>query len=310
MNPLLITLVGPTAIGKTAFSIELANAFDTEIISADSRQFFKEMSIGTAKPTPPELAAANHHFVDFLSIHDSFSAGDFERAVLVKLDELFKSNDVIIMSGGSGLYVNAVLNGFDPLPYSKEIREQLNAKVEKEGISPLVEQLETLDPVFAASVDKANTQRVIRALEVCLVAKKPYSSLRSKTNKKRSFSMLNFGLDAPRPWIYERINKRVDMMIEEGLLQEVESLAKHQGLNSLKSVGYTELFDYLNQKCTLQEAVEQIKLNTRRFSKRQLTWFRNKLEVQWLDAQVIQQNPEIGIEKVKEYIQAAGILKQ
>ncbi|MGB1032254.1 MAG: tRNA (adenosine(37)-N6)-dimethylallyltransferase MiaA, partial [Flavobacteriales bacterium] len=209
-----------------------------------------------------------------------------------------------IMTGGSGLYVNAVLNGFDPLPFSPETREALNMQFQNEGLDPLIAQLEKLDPEFASQMDNSNSQRVIRALEVCLVSNQPYSSLRSQSRKTRPFDMINFGLDAPRPWIYERINTRVDIMMREGLLEEVKQLESFKGLNSLKTVGYSELFAHLEGSCSLDEAVEQIKMNTRRFSKRQLTWFRNKLEVQWLDAIDISQNMQSGIDQIQLQIEA------
>jgi tRNA dimethylallyltransferase len=280
----LIVIAGPTAIGKTALAIQVAQHYQTEIISADSRQFFKEMNIGTAKPNAQELAAAPHHFINSHSINQEVSVGNFEKEAIQKIEELFLKHDVLVMVGGSGLYVNAVLYGFDEIPKADEsIRNKLNQQFIEEGIETLQQQLLELDPVYYNEVDIRNPQRVIRALEVCMCSGKPYSSFRKTENKARNFEVTLIGLDIEREKLYEKINHRVDLMMEEGLLEEVKSLQEHQHLNALKTVGYTELFKYLNNECSLPEAVEKIKQNTRNFAKRQLTWFRKNEELIWFE---------------------------
>ena len=278
----LITIAGPTAIGKTALAIEVARHYQTEIISADSRQFFKEMSIGTAKPNAQELAAAPHHFVNSHSIHDTFTVGDFEKQAIQKIEELFQKHDVLVMVGGSGLYVNAVLYGFDELPKAdEELRNQLNQQLAYQGIEPLQKQLQELDPVYYQEVDIQNPQRIIRALEVCISSGKPFSSFRKTESKKRSFNSIIIGLDMEREKLYNRINQRVDLMMQEGLLAEVKSLQEFQHLNALKTVGYSEILNYLNGEWTLDFAIDKIKQNTRNFAKRQLTWFRKNEGIVW-----------------------------
>ncbi|MBK0383225.1 tRNA (adenosine(37)-N6)-dimethylallyltransferase MiaA [Pedobacter sp. SD-b] len=281
-NKTLITIVGPTAIGKTALAIALANHYKTEIISADSRQFFREMSIGTAKPDQQELAAAPHHFINSQSITQEVSVGSFEKEAINKIDQLFLKHDVLIMAGGSGLYVNAVLYGFDEIPKADEnIRENLNQQFKQAGIKPLQHQLKELDPDYYHQVDTNNPQRVIRALEVCLSTGKPFSSFRNAPIKQRNFNTIIIGLDSHRETLYQRINHRVDLMINKGLLREVESLKEYQHLNALKTVGYSEIFNYLNGEWTLAQAIDKIKQNTRNFAKRQLTWFRRNKDVVW-----------------------------
>ena len=281
-NKTLIVIAGPTAIGKTALAITLAQHFTTEIISADSRQFFKEMSIGTAKPHVDELAAAKHHFIDSHSINTFFSTGDFEKQALGLLDEIFTRHDLAIMVGGSGLYLDAVTKGLDELPDTDmEIRSQLNKLFETEGLEPIKAQLEAADPEYYAKVDQANTQRLIRGLEFFLSTGKKVSSFLTNSRKERSFNIIKIGLNMERPLLYERINHRVDVMLEEGLLEEVKSLKDYRELNALKTVGYAELFDYLDGTITYEVAVEKIKQNTRRFAKRQLTWFRRDTQIHW-----------------------------
>lgn len=278
----LITIAGPTAIGKTALAIEVARHYQTEIISADSRQFFKEMSIGTAKPNEQELAAAPHHFVNSHSIHDTFTVGDFEKQAIQKIEELFQKHDVLVMVGGSGLYVNAVLYGFDELPKAdEELRNQLNQQLAYQGIEPIQKQLKELDPMYYQEVDIQNPQRIIRALEVCISSGKPFSSFRKTESKKRSFNSIIIGLDMEREKLYNRINQRVDLMMQEGLLAEVKSLQEFQHLNALKTVGYSEILNYLNGEWTLDFAIDKIKQNTRNFAKRQLTWFRKNEGIVW-----------------------------
>ncbi|MBB5619673.1 tRNA dimethylallyltransferase [Pedobacter cryoconitis] len=281
-NKTLIVIAGPTAIGKTALAITLAQHFTTEIISADSRQFFKEMSIGTAKPHADELAAAKHHFIDSHSINTFFSTGDFEKQALGLLDEIFTRHDLAIMVGGSGLYLDAVTKGLDELPDTDmEIRSQLNQLFETEGLEPIKAKLEAADPEYYAKVDQANTQRLIRGLEFFLSTGKKVSSFLTNSKKERSFNIIKIGLNMERPLLYERINHRVDVMLEEGLLEEVKSLKDYRELNALKTVGYAELFDYLDGTITYDIAVDKIKQNTRRFAKRQLTWFRRDTQIHW-----------------------------
>lgn len=283
-KPLLVTVVGPTAVGKTEFAIRLAERLDTEIISADSRQFYKPMSIGTAKPTDEERSRAVHHFVDFIEMTETISAGEFERRVLTKLEELFLQKKVVIMAGGSGLFVNAVLKGFDPLPHDPKVRETLMDRMDKEGFEKLAEEIQTLDPVYCENADLQNKQRVVRALEVCLITGKTYTELRTDTQKNRPFESLVVGLDGPREWLYDRINRRVDIMFESGLLNEVERLIGFRDENSMNTVGYKELIPVVLGLKDIAKAKEEIKQNTRRFAKRQLTWFRNQLTPIWLDA--------------------------
>lgn len=284
MTKTLISIVGPTAIGKTALSIELANVFNTEIISADSRQFFKEMQIGTAAPTATELAAAKHHFIHHKSVEDDYNVGAFEKDAIQLLNKLFKTHDTVIMVGGSGLYVDAVTHGLDHFPQvPTSIREQLNKQFKEEGLEALQGQLKNLDPNSYKQIAIDNPQRVIRALEVCIGSGKPYSSFLNKASNKRDFKTLSIGLTAERDVIYNRINKRVDLMLEQGLLNEVKSLQGKKHLNALNTVGYKELFKYLDGEWTLDFAISEIKKNSRRFAKRQLTWFRKKEDILWFD---------------------------
>lgn len=280
----LITVIGPTAIGKTALAIAIAKHFSCEIISADSRQFFKEMKIGTAVPPDNELAEAPHHFIQNKSIFESYTVGDFERDALIKLDELFLTNNFAVMVGGSGLYIDAVLKGFDDFPdIDPKIREDIIARYETEGIGYLQKELEHLDPVHYANVAKENPQRLMRALEICLGTGLPYSSFLGKKQQSRKFTPIIIGLDAERELMYERINRRVDIMTDEGLVEEARGLFQHKNLNALQTVGYRELFEYFDEKITLPEAIEQIKMNTRRFAKRQITWFKRTNGAEWFD---------------------------
>lgn len=283
-KPILICVVGPTAIGKTALSIQLAKAFTTEILSADSRQFFKEMNLGTAVPSTEELAAAPHHFIQNRSIFEAYSVGDFERDALLKLDQLFQKHPVVVMVGGSGLYVDAVANGLDVFPeVPSEVREILNEELLVNGIESLQKELKEKDPAYFQKVDIHNPHRVIRALEICRSTQKPYSSFLKKGTIKRPFDTVYIGLSAERETVYQRINQRVDTMISEGLLAEAEALLPHKSLNALQTVGYRELFNYFEGKVSQQEAIEEIKKNTRRFAKRQGTWFRNNKQIHWFE---------------------------
>ncbi|QNN43248.1 tRNA (adenosine(37)-N6)-dimethylallyltransferase MiaA [Pedobacter roseus] len=289
----LISIVGPTAIGKTALAIQIARHFGTEIISADSRQFFKEMAIGTAKPDAEELAAAKHHFIDSHSVSQLFSTGDFEIEGLKTLDEIFQKHDVAIMVGGSGLYVNALINGLDEMPdIDLSIREKLNKQFEEEGLAVIQNQLAESDPEYFAKVDQQNPQRMIRGLEVFLSTGQKLSSMLSATKKERPFNIIKIGLNTDRTVLYNRINLRVDQMIANGLLEEVKSLTPFKQYNALNTVGYSEIFDYFDGKLSLEEAIAAIKQNTRRFAKRQLTWFRRDEEINWFE-------PDQGQEVIK-----------
>jgi tRNA dimethylallyltransferase len=284
MPKTLISIVGPTAIGKTTLGIKLAHHFKTEIISADSRQFFKEMSIGTAVPTPDELSSVKHHFIHHKSVEDEYSVGAFEKDVISILNNLYKTHDIVIMVGGSGLYVDAITHGLDDFPeIDSEIRKELNKKLKIEGLIELQKQLKTLDPEAYKNIAIENPHRVIRALEVCMGSGKPYSSFLNKNKTQRNFKTINIGLTAERNLIYDRINKRVDQMIRDGLLDEAKSLQSKQHLNALNTVGYKELFNYLNGEWELDIAISEIKKNTRRFAKRQLTWFKKDDTIIWFD---------------------------
>jgi tRNA dimethylallyltransferase len=284
MNNYLITVVGATAIGKTALSIKLAQHFNAEIISCDSRQFYKEMSIGTAVPSAEELAAAKHHFIKNRSIFNDYSVGQFEKDALKKIDELFLKNNVVIMVGGSGLYANAVLNGLDYFPeIAPEIRTELNKKLENEGLEVLQNQLKILDLESYNSIEIENPHRLIRALEICIGTGKTYSEFKNQPKAIRNFIPIKVGLTANREIMYARINKRVDIMMQEGLLEEVKKLHIYKNLNALQTVGYRELFDYFEEKYTLEFAIDEIKKNTRRFAKRQVTWNRKDTEIHWFN---------------------------
>ena len=281
----LIVIAGPTAVGKTAIAIKLAQHLKTDIVSADSRQFYREMFIGTAKPDDEELAQAKHYFINSHSIIENFTVGDFEKQALELLDKLFKTHDQVIMAGGSGLFIQAVTQGFDELPVAyPTTRTRLNQELAENGIQYLQEKLKTADPVYYAQVDLNNPQRLIRALEVFETTGKPFSSYRNASTNKRPFETIKIGLNLPREVLYERINQRVDVMINQGLLEEVQSLLPYRHFNALNTVGYNELFGYLDGKTDLDTAIALIKQNTRRFAKRQLTWFRKDKEIKWMMA--------------------------
>lgn len=286
----LITIVGPTAIGKTALSIKLAKHYNCDIISCDSRQFFKEMTIGTAVPNQEELAAATHHFIQNKSIFETYTVGDFEKEALSKIEELFQSNNYIILVGGSGLYVDAILKGFDEFPtIDSSIREKVNSEYENQGISYLQQQLKSLDTDYFQKMivenpqTLQNPQRMMRFVEVCLGTGKPYSSFLNQKKNNRNFTPILIGLEAERKIIYDRINQRVEIMITNKLLEEAQTLYVNKELNALQTVGYRELFSHFDGEYTLPFAVEEIKKNTRRFSKRQLTWFKRNENTKWFD---------------------------
>jgi tRNA dimethylallyltransferase len=286
----LITIVGPTAIGKTSLSIALAQQFNCEIISCDSRQFFKEMTIGTAVPSPEELASATHHFIQNKSVFENYTVGEYEKEAIAKLDELFLKNDFVVLVGGSGLYVDAVLRGFDQFPeIDPAVRAAVNANYEKLGINYLQQQLQTLDSDYFEKITTENPQtlqnpqRMMRFVEVCLGTAKPYSSFLNQKKNNRNFTSILIGLDAERSLMYDRINQRVDTMVKEGLLAEGKNLYPNKELNALQTVGYRELFSYFDGEFTLPFAIEEIKKNSRRFAKRQLTWFKRNEQTKWFD---------------------------
>jgi tRNA dimethylallyltransferase len=280
----LISIVGPTGIGKTKLAIAIAAHFKTEIISADSRQFYKEMYIGTAVPSHEELSTVPHHFVQHKSIFDNYSVGDFERDAMSTLTTLFKEYDIVVLVGGSGLYVDALLKGLDGFPkIDPEIRRDLNKTLKSKGIESLQELLKVLDYDYYTKVDVQNPHRLIRALEICIGTGRPYSSFLNKSQGKRPFQIIPLGITAERKIIYDRIDKRVDTMMQQGLLEEAKALYGHSALNALQTVGYKELFRHLNGEWDLETAVSEIKKNTRRFAKRQMTWFKRDPSVIWID---------------------------
>ena len=281
-KPVLIVISGPTAVGKTDTGVELAKVFNTEIISADSRQFYKELRIGTAAPTQDEMQGIKHHFIGNLSIHDYYNVSKFENEVLESLKQLFKKNKYAILLGGSGLYINAVCEGIDELPDADvSLREKLNFEFNRNGIEYLRDKLKQLDPEFFAIVDKSNHKRLMRAIEVCITTGKTYSSLRLNEVKQRDFDIIKIGLNRDRQELFDRINNRVDIMIKNGLEGEARNLFPFRELNALKTVGYKELFEHFENKISLEQAITNIKTNTRRYAKRQLTWFKNDDLIKW-----------------------------
>ena len=279
----LIVIAGPTASGKTAYSIELAKALNTVILSADSRQFYKEMSIGTAAPTKEELSQVKHYFVHHISIEDKYDVADYERDVIQLLDELFKTHDAVIMTGGSGLFIDAVCNGIDTMPdIQPEIRGKVQKLYDEGGLKALQDEVQRLDPEYFAHVDQQNPRRLQRALEVCYQTGQPFSAFRRGNAVQRDFDIKKLALLWDRQQLIKRIDKRVDLMMEQGLLEEAKSLYPKRYLNALNTVGYKELFAYFDGQCTLNEAVEQIKIHTRQYAKRQMTWLRKDNSYQWI----------------------------
>ncbi len=280
----LIVIAGPTAIGKTSLSILLAQQFNCSILSADSRQFFKELNIGTAKPTAQEMQGVPHFFINSHSVTEDYNVGKYEADAIELLDKLFLKDDVVILVGGSGLYIDAVCKGFDDLPEADAVvRNKINTLYETDGIEGLQNLLKQLDETYYNQVDLQNPQRISRALEVCLTTGKAYSSLREGKTKQRNFNIIKIGLNTSREILYKRINNRVDAMMENGFLEEVKQLQQYKHLNSLQTVGYKELFDSLDGKTELNTAIDLIKQNTRRYAKRQLTWFRRDEEIKWFE---------------------------
>jgi tRNA dimethylallyltransferase len=283
---ILLILLGPTASGKTGLAIKLAQRLGTEIISADSRQVYRELSIGTAKPSPEQLAAVKHHLVGHIPVTEKYNIARYEQEVMELLEKLFKKHDVVVMCGGSGLYIDAVCHGIDEQPeHDPAIRKVLQDHYKSKGIRYLQDELLRLDPEYHRQVDLANPQRLIRALEVCLMTGKPYSALRKGMKKQRPFRIVKIGIDIRREKLIERINERTEKMIADGLVEEARQNIGHRHLNALNTVGYKEIFDFIDGKCSLEEAVEKIKINTRRYAKRQMTWFRRDPGILWVKAE-------------------------
>ena len=293
----LIVIVGATGSGKTDLSIAVAEHFSAPIISTDSRQFYRGMAIGTAQPTAEQMARVEHHLVDCLDVHEEFNCGAYERVALERLTELFSKHDTVVAVGGSGLYIKALCEGMDDLPDAEPaLREGLQRRLETEGLESLVEQLRELDEVYYNEVDRCNPQRVLRAVEVCLTTGKPYSSFRKGCTKQRDFDIVKVGIDYPREELYDRINRRVDMMMEAGLEAEARAMLPHRHLNALQTVGFSELFDYFDGEISKEEAVELIKRNSRRYAKRQMTWFRRDKDIRWF----VKPSPEEVISYLKD----------
>lgn len=293
----LVVIVGPTGCGKTDLSIRLAEHYHAPILSTDSRQFYQGLPIGTAQPTPAQLARAEHHFIADRAVTDDVNCGSYEVMALARLDELFQQHDTVIAVGGSGLYVRALCEGMDELPEADEkLREELTRRLQTEGLEPLCEELQQLDPSYYEQVDRQNPARVLRALEVCLQTGQPYSSLRTGERRQRPFRIIKIGVDLPREELYARIDRRVELMMGEGLEAEARAMLPHRRLNALQTVGYKELFDYFDGTITRDEAVALIQRNSRRYAKRQLTWFRRDQEVHWF-------RPDDD-ERIKEHIES------
>lgn len=282
----LILIVGPTAVGKTALCVNIAKRFNAEIFSCDSRQFYKEMAIGTAKPSFEEMNGVTHHFIDNLSIHEQYSAGQFEKDALSALEKYFETNDLAIMTGGSGLFAKAITHGFDNFPIVPDsIRADLNRDLNEKGIEFLQKELKEKDPLYFSKIDQSNPQRMVRALEIIRFTKNSYSQYLNRTKEvNRPFKIIKIGLELPRKELYERINERVDRMITLGLQAEVEALKLFSDYTVLNTVGYKEFFAFLNDQRELTETIELIKRNTRRFAKRQLTWFKNQDKFYWFSS--------------------------
>ena len=302
--PWLIVILGPTASGKTDLAIEIAKAYNTEIISADSRQCYREISIGTAKPTTQQLSAVKHHFIDSHDLQESLNAGDFEQSALQVIDNLFKKNPVAVMAGGSGLYIRAVCDGFDHLPKADQaLRASLDALYKQQGIEALQKELNTLDPEYFATIDQQNPHRLMRGIEVCRLTGQKYSELRRQEQTKRPFNILKLGLNPSRETLYQRINLRVDNMMEDGLLEEARRVLPWKDHQALQTVGYQELFKYFEDDWSLEEARNKIKQHTRNFAKRQLTWFRKESDILWME----QYNSKAVLQIIKDKITSSPI---
>ena len=286
MSKFLITIVGPTAIGKTSLAIKLARNYKTEIISADSRQFYKELNIGTAKPSNDELSSIKHHLINNISVNDKYDISQFESDARKIIDKLFKTKDYVILVGGSGLYIDTILYGIDKIPDVEEsLRKELNMEFQNNGLKNLLAQLKKIDPNSYKNIDLNNHRRIIRALEVSISSKKPYSSFLTDSVKESNYNEIIIGLNCDRDKLHSLINKRVDKMIQCGLIEEVEKLVKFKNLNALNTIGYKEIFDYLDNKISLEQSIEKIKTNSRRYAKRQLTYFNSNKTINWFDSQ-------------------------
>ena len=282
MEKTLIVITGPTAVGKTALCLDIAKHFDIPIINADSRQIFRELKIGTARPTEEQMQEVKHYFVGILGLEDYYSASLFEQQVLELLDQQFQTHDYALMAGGSMMYIDAVCDGIDDIPTIDDAtRDLMKKRLAEEGLEKLCEELKILDPDYYDIVDRQNPRRVVHALEICTMTGKPYTSFRKREKRERPFRIIKIGLNRPREELYERINRRVDQMMADGLLDEVRSLYPQRSLNALNTVGYKELFDYLDGRWSLEEAVERIKGNTRRYARKQLTWYKKDEQIRW-----------------------------
>ena len=289
MNKTVILIAGPTAVGKTAIAIQLAKHFQTEIISADSRQCFKEISIGVAKPSAEELNEVKHYFINSHSIHDTVTAASFEKYALDAVAEIFKQHDIAVMVGGTGLYIKAFCEGMDEIPAVDEtLRNELQQQYQQQGIEWLQQQLQQYDPLFAEKGEMQNPQRMLRALEVVRTTGESILAFRKGEKQQRNFNIIKIGLDLPRGELYQRINHRVDIMMQEGLLNEAKQVYPLRHLNALQTVGYRELFDHFDGACSLETAVEKIKQNSRHYAKRQLTWFRRDAATKWFQPSQLQ----------------------
>ena len=282
MRNKLIVLIGPTGVGKTELSLSLAEFLHTPVINADSRQLYKDLTIGTAAPTADQLKRVKHYFVGTLSLTDYYSAAQFESDVISLLDQLYQTHPFALMSGGSMMYIDAVCNGIDDIPtVDQETREMIMERYQQEGLTPLSNELRLLDPDYYAIVDQKNPKRILHALEICYMTGKPYSSFRTNKKKERSFDIIKIGLRRDREELYERINKRVDEMIQNGLIDEVKNVMSYRYTNALNTVGYKEIFQYLDGNWSLEQAIEKIKQNTRIYSRKQMTWCKRDEEIRW-----------------------------
>ena len=284
MKKRLIVLIGPTGVGKTELSLSMAEYFNTPIISADSRQIYSDLKIGTAAPTEEQLSRVKHYFVGTLKLDDYYSAAQYETDVMEKLEELFKTHSTVVLTGGSMMYIDAVCKGIDDIPtVDKETREIMISRYEQEGLDTLCAELKLLDPEYYNIVDLKNHKRVIHALEICYMTGKTYTSFRKASKKERPFEIIKIGLTRDREELYQRINQRVDMMVADGLIDEAKSVYPFKGLNSVNTVGYKELFNYFDGNCTLEEAIDKIKQNSRIYSRKQMTWFKRDEEITWFN---------------------------
>ena len=284
MKKTLIVITGPTAVGKTALCLDIAKHFDIPIINADSRQIFRELKIGTARPTEEQMREVKHYFVGMLGLEDYYSASLFEQQVLELLEQLFQTHDYALMTGGSMMYIDAVCDGIDDIPtIDEQTRDTMKRRLAEEGLEALCDELQRLDPEYYEIVDRQNPRRVVHALEICMMTGKTYTSFRKREKRERPFQIIKIGLNRPREELYERINQRVDQMMADGLLDEVRSLYPKKELNALNTVGYKELFDYIDGRWSLEEAVERIKGNTRRYARKQLTWYKKDPQICWFN---------------------------